>query len=1529
MEVSDDEYATGDEFENQKALSSYCPFCDFVPFSLVLNTTNRYHATTTCCGTNLYGRAEDFPPDYTLAPSTNLQFQHLDGTVADVPCTIYTDSGGRVWELFIKTLFDQLRWLEMAELVDEFNTEFIETANPLYPYKTAIILDEVADTYYGLPLSYFNALAKGTNGNPLTRGEWDAVPRPNIFDSSYLGVWNRRKPAFNKGWLTQAEEGIWAEPFARMRHHPAFKHYSTMKYGDPDAISHKVETNLLQEIVMMHESVSAQKLITNYQDANYSSMLLLGILSQDSDLIDFAAPNHEAVLYNHHYHDGMNGEGAHNYMEMLSAAARGYYPYLQDPDGWLHLYPDFLTDHPFFDFASTEWEKLTTTRGLPLEFGDQHIYTANVSGKFLTDTNEVMVNAMKPSGNWPGYGVGLLRVGDPSHRMELSLVYGRALLHGSIDPLGTTCWFDGIPIIRPGGYAAISLNIPLDFSKPEISALNDMGYPSVIDQAENSMQGWGWYWAHGPQAQNTVTVNKQGTGRGWQDNCGTTELIAYKGGEQTGGLPARFQVLEARSIKAFDRIGVNGVEDFRRALIAVEGPLGRPYAVDILKLDGGDSQEHYQAIWGSRVSSDLPAVAASHESLGTAWSITEPYDHVSANYMQITNVQETVPVQVPWSVSWETDYADYYERDPFGGEYERPFPENVGHVFSRMTGLPHGNGESTLWSGKAPWIARIKQLLENYSILYGNVGFMTSMDMIIEQREPDQGQPLESRFVRVLEGWHSEESPVVETISEIETADPTVLVLQVDMTNDFQDIIVFQEGNEAVSLGNGLSTDARYALLRTDGQSEVIEAHMVGGTYLNQGGFALNSQVAYTGTITDIDGDITGTRQESALIIQPDNSWPSGDILAGRELIIHTTRTNEINEAYTITGTTSLPGDLLRVDLDGYSPFVAGWHQVALLDGNKLNRLRTNRPMQAFINQPWYEGAKVWFPTRDKTYVIKDTEKGDGALEDTYLEVADGVDLAADGIVSGDWFVIYAIEPGQTVSVLGAAAWSDDYTLTYTAGANGSIGGMSLQLVDYGEDGTAVTAEPDANYVFVDWSDSRTDNPRIDLGITNDLTVTATFAPHPSTVPNIIPYEETFELYTNGLAVFGAVDGWSASSAASALVTTHSALISSLEAYEEACGYPVPSANHGKVLEVNGTVDNLFDMATGQVLWVDNMVLPYYESLTTDPNVLEGVQAAVGFNLDGHPAVWHYDQAGESNRWTVADDVAIPAGEWVRLTYTLDYQTKDLENSVRYFQIRLNGILLTNALAWTSNDGTGNPGGSWFSMSFEPDQMHYFTCRAEETALDDLLVTTTNPLARDVAIASAHGQADPAVGTHAYTYSDNIALSLTNGTVVQGINQFVYTGWDMSGHAPASGSGTNVQITLTNDLIITWHWTTNNALTADGTPIWWLTSHGLGDDLGDTDNDDMLAWQEWVCDTDPTNKDSVLKLTDIEPSGADMQVCWQGGVLATQLLERCSNLVSSSWAPLLTNVPPTSVTNNHSDSSITNPAGFYRIKAWR
>jgi hypothetical protein len=70
---------------------------------------------------------------------------------------------------------------------------------------------------------------------------------------------------------------------------------------------------------------------------------------------------------------------------------------------------------------------------------------------------------------------------------------------------------------------------------------------------------------------------------------------------------------------------------------------------------------------------------------------------------------------------------------------------------------------------------------------------------------------------------------------------------------------------------------------------------------------------------------------------------------------------------------------------------------------------------------------------------------------------------------------------------------TNTYTLSYSAGPNGTVIGTPLQSVEHGESGVEIEAIPSEGYRFVQWSDGVTDNPRIDIGVTGDIIVTAIF----------------------------------------------------------------------------------------------------------------------------------------------------------------------------------------------------------------------------------------------------------------------------------------------------------------------------------------------------------------------------------------------------------------------------------------------------
>ncbi len=79
------------------------------------------------------------------------------------------------------------------------------------------------------------------------------------------------------------------------------------------------------------------------------------------------------------------------------------------------------------------------------------------------------------------------------------------------------------------------------------------------------------------------------------------------------------------------------------------------------------------------------------------------------------------------------------------------------------------------------------------------------------------------------------------------------------------------------------------------------------------------------------------------------------------------------------------------------------------------------------------------------------------------------------------------------------------FTFRYTAGVNGTITGSSTQVVNFGANGTTVTANPNSDYNFTSWSDGILTASRSDLNASSSLSVSASFVANGNTGGTAIP----------------------------------------------------------------------------------------------------------------------------------------------------------------------------------------------------------------------------------------------------------------------------------------------------------------------------------------------------------------------------------------------------------------------------------------
>ena len=75
------------------------------------------------------------------------------------------------------------------------------------------------------------------------------------------------------------------------------------------------------------------------------------------------------------------------------------------------------------------------------------------------------------------------------------------------------------------------------------------------------------------------------------------------------------------------------------------------------------------------------------------------------------------------------------------------------------------------------------------------------------------------------------------------------------------------------------------------------------------------------------------------------------------------------------------------------------------------------------------------------------------------------------------------------IEIVGATT----YTVTYVAGANGSIIGDAVHVVVSGGSTSPVYAAADSGFTFSQWNDTSTDNPRSDTNVLATVTYTASF----------------------------------------------------------------------------------------------------------------------------------------------------------------------------------------------------------------------------------------------------------------------------------------------------------------------------------------------------------------------------------------------------------------------------------------------------
>ena len=301
--------------------------------------------------------------------------------------------------------------------------------------------------------------------------------------------------------------------------------------------------------------------------------------------------------------------------------------------------------------------------------------------------------------------------------------------------------------------------------------------------------------------------------------------------------------------------------------------------------------------------------------------------------------------------------------------------------------------------------------------------------------------------------------------------------------------------------------------------------------------YVLNTVDSISGSVSVID-----TLTNTVVATIPVGRFPIYAALGGTHLYVVNSGTNTVSvidtTTNTVSSTISLAGNPKFATIVGADLYVV-YTDNSSTDG-AVSIIDTNTDTILGVPPPTFTTATIGGSTLALTYdVALDARStpaiGDFVVSDNGSPMSiSGVTIAQKNVVlslatpvtrCGDTFTI-SYTPGikpieydgsnQATSLTdaGITCAIPTYTLTYSAGTNGTLTGTTSQTVNYGVDGSPVTAIPNSGYHFVNWSDESTQNPRTDSDVTENISVTANFAITP-----IVPPSSSTSSHSGGISV--------------------------------------------------------------------------------------------------------------------------------------------------------------------------------------------------------------------------------------------------------------------------------------------------------------------------------------------------------------------------------------------------------------------------
>lgn len=775
--------------------------------------------------------------------------------------------------------------------------------------------------------------------------------------------------------------------------------------ADLDEASRKQVESALRDLFCFVRHAAQRR--GNFLGYTLPDSLSIAIASQDQVLFENLQHVYFDYLTNHYYDDGASVEGSSHYAGMLDWMLL---------DGMKERFGDkvvaeFAAQRPLLHEIIRQGSyPIRTLWGIENQSGDAHLgfFRSTVFKPYEQPAyGKLPVSQLQPS-----RGVACLRSGKPGDRMESIMDFRSSTLHTQGSRLNLQLFYEGVSLLPELGYAARGMTA--DYSQP--------GFPETPFKLKPQRP---WFQAS-LEAHNTATIN------GNQGDDPNTRMHAYYASAEDPSLRLVQVELPKENFEKFD--GQISCHD--RQLVSVGMPGGRSVLMSVYRLVGGDRHDVYWHVAGEPGTSSLgkakpepepnlleyfnahaqPKPGAESGKIArrnTFKLIAEMKNEVDPNVYghdseQVTQIRSWQPKpQQAWSMQWTVDPKRYiYDREP------EPFLREP--IELRMWAKTNGSpaNEKNL-GARIPWPGVVVGPGPYTNKL---VCYQEALDHLTQHRQKQGDGTLSSTFINILEPFKKAQGAVLSSVDYVADDNPAL--------TDRSAVILKDAAKNPVYLITNPGEDRfenNKAALHMQGRlgklsPAEMELTLYQGTSFSAAGWSLEMAPEPELTLVGVQGDITGTPGQSALIVKSSALLAAPRTYAGGIVFVGHQQNPTHQSNYQIEKVTALGDHHYRIDLQGNPPFI--------LAALRVNRLENHRKFVHFDSCERFKptgqdglGRLVYFPRQDFRTVQTGAKSGGSAewvTHGIYLK-----DKLPETVQPGDPLMLYSIQKNDAVRMPG------------------------------------------------------------------------------------------------------------------------------------------------------------------------------------------------------------------------------------------------------------------------------------------------------------------------------------------------------------------------------------------------------------------------------------------------------------------------------------------------------------------------------